>query len=374
MHKGIRLLLSAGLAALWVVGAAAANAAALPDGLSQAASISAGEQAAIDAFVRDQAGPLADAAPSVREGARDALLRPLRPPKGEPSQAFRFAYSKALAPYLAPLVPNKDAGIAFGALRIAGAIASDTGFLALKQGLEDPRPAVRRMAAAGLGETLAAVASGSAALTVQRVADALDLLQGALARETDILVADGIVIALTEPPPGAAIRTNAMTALAKGLAPQIALRRALKSGADEIVLGVYVRATTSLRDELIRQIPTPTGVAAPLAVASGIAGGQAIVFALQQLGDLKARPGPPPLLEDTSLDDLASVAEAVALLSEQARTRQRLESKVKADFDAAIRGGPADRAREDVLFWVGPGGVLTRPPYSVPTGDFTSGL
>jgi hypothetical protein len=102
--------------------------------------------------------------------ARNRLLEPLRP-KGNtgPSVRFRTEYSNRLAKTLGELAVSQREVVAFNAVRVAGELATPDAVAVLVKGIDDKRPSVRLMAAAGMGRTFDAVHQLSPAIGADAV-------------------------------------------------------------------------------------------------------------------------------------------------------------------------------------------------------------
>lgn len=358
---GARALLVSLLALAPCALAQPGGAGTLPEAIVTSQSLGAPEQGAIERFVAGLADKLSDPAPGVREDARDRLLAPLSGASGEPSVKFRIEYSKALGKRIEPLVRSKDQGVALAAIRIAGALASQAGADACIAALADPRPAVRRMAASGLGETLATDPRKSV-VPEQRVSAIIEALERALGTEQDLLVVDGIVLALGSPTePG--LRARSLRAIFRGVGRQAATHMGA-GRMTESEIGVLLRAVKLARDTVINPNVDKT-----LAADAAVLAGHTLALALDQLTvatDSGQRPAP----ESTALDDLAIASEATVILGHLATRNENVESKVQDAFPRAMASGQLDSVRRAIMQWVGPQGRLTQAPYSVKSDAF----
>jgi hypothetical protein len=361
---GARIVLASILTLAPAARAQPAPGGGLPESIVTAQALGGPEEKQIEAFVAGHAEKLSDPSAAVRERARDALLAPLGGESGEPSVKFRIEFSKALAGRIRPLVTSKDQGVALSALRIAGALASQAGVEACLEALADERPAVRRMAAFGLGQTLATDPRRSV-VPQDRVEAIVETLEKALARETDLLVVDGMALALATPEESP-LRSRGLQAVFRGVGRQAATR--IGAGRlSESQVGVFLRAV-----KLARETVTRPNVDKAMAVDAALLAGHTLALSLDQL-EVLAAGGDRPSPESTVLDDLAIASEATVIFGHGAAKNERTDPEVERLFPRAMSGGDAGPLRAAVMKWIGPGGRLTQPPYGAKPEDFLKG-
>lgn len=357
---GARIVVGSILAFAPVALAQPAPVGSLPESIVAAQALGAPEERQIEAFVAGHAEKLSDPSAPVRERARDALLAPLSGDAGEPSVKFRIEYSRALSGRIRPLVTSKDQGVALSALRIAGALASQAGIDACMEALQDARPAVRRMAASGLGRTLATDPRRSVA-PQDRVEGIVDTLEKTLGGEKDLLVVDGVVLALSAPE-GSPWRTRGLQAIFRGVGRQAGTRMGARLS--EAQVGVFLRAV-----KMARETVTKPNVDKTLAVEAALLAGHTLALALDQLtiaSESDSRPSP----ESTVLDDLAIASEATAIFGHLAAKGQDVKPEIEVAYPRALGSGQIGPVRELVMKWIGPGGRLTQPPFGAKPEDF----
>jgi len=184
------------LMALTIAGGVTATAHAqgscnLPDQTVAARTPTDVDTAAVRACVDANAAGLSGDYDAIRQ-ARQNLLTPLR--ASNVSIFFRLAYSDQLKPAITPLIANASDDIALNAVRIAGELGTIDGANLCVAALDDKRPAVRMMAAAGLARTFA-VLRETPTIQPGPFSGIETRLAAALAKEKDPEVIDGMAIA-----------------------------------------------------------------------------------------------------------------------------------------------------------------------------------
>jgi len=328
----------------------------LPSDVVTALRLESAQEDTVRAYV-DLHGPrLTDNDTRTRQQARNALLRPLTGSSGDPSPAFRLVYNRLLYGPLRDLEQHEELGIALGALRIAGWLGAENGYLALRRAINDDRSAVRYGAALGLGRLLAIEADGRGVLPGQRIDETIELLETRMAEETDIQVVDGVVLALTGVPEGAGLRTRTMTALVRGGVMQIARRRDTVKEASEHEVLTLLRAMTNVRDRLTGAVR----VEQSFALQAMEFAGHALSYSLVQL---ESAPANEQFRQ--RLLSMAVTSEATLILGHDAIRREQLSERVRPAFEQALAGGPIAPAQRAVMSWIGPGGTLSQAPYNM---------
>jgi len=338
----------------------------LPDGLVTALRHEPAQEEAVRAHI-DRHGPnLTHTDARTRQQARNALLGPLTGASGEPSPAFRLLYNRHLYGPLRNLERHEELGVALGALRIAGWLGAENGFLAMRDAIRDERPAVRYEAARGIGRSLRLAAEGRSVLPGQRIDEALELLQRRLSEETNVLVVDGLVLALSGLPEGEgeAIRRRALSALVRGGAEQIARRHRPGVEATDAEALALLRAMTYTRDVLT----SAAAVDREFTMDAMALAGHAMAYCLKAL---EQRPEGEQMRQH--LLTLAVTAEATLILGHVVLSNEQLAERIRTTFERALAGGPTQAAQNVVMEWIGPSGRLTSPPYNFDANRFTSG-
>src|SRR5690606_10659287 len=168
------------------------------------------------------------------------------------------------------------------ALRVAGELGTDAGADLLDRFRADERPAVRYAAIAGFMRTLAAVESGSPAISPDRVRPMIGTLGQLLTNEQHPQVLDVIVRALIEGTNLSrqgydTIRNDAVRTLATGASQR--LQAMGKAEAQPELLPALLRAGQGIRDVMTNQSrPLDTTRDAQLIQAAGELGGDMIAF------------------------------------------------------------------------------------------------
>jgi hypothetical protein len=238
-RSAVRFPLRAGalvLAAWLGVSACSAGAFAqsLPSEAVTASQLSEQQKEQINAFASATLGKLKGANPADREAARDALIEPLE--ASGVTLAFRLALATpALTKELGAIAASPDDHMAFNALRVAGKLGTPQGVDIVRNGLADKRPAVRAGAARTMRETIrSAVTAAQSPINKSKLENAVDSLAAALEKESDPIVAKGLVLALDAPRAGATaafgeLHARAMEKMAEALAGRL---KSVSAGAD----------------------------------------------------------------------------------------------------------------------------------------------
>jgi len=210
----------------------------LPAAVISAAVLSPEQITQVEDYVSGYMAGLADENKELIQQARTRLLDPLRPKSAaKPSVQFRQAYSNAMIRRRGPaalgeLAASKRDEVAFSAVRLAGETATPDAAEIVVKALSDERPAVRIMAAAGLGRTFDALRESPPAIGVDGAIGLVDRLgQMVAAEQQPVALQEGIraltaAMRVTEPGFGR-LRPAAMAVMAKEVG-----QRAAKLGPD----------------------------------------------------------------------------------------------------------------------------------------------
>lgn len=349
------LALLAGVASPGSAAHAQIGAGALPEGLSSAQTLSPAQTESLQSFVRQHIEGLSSGEMARVQAARDALLAPLE--QGGVSVAFRLGMSSVLAPALADLAVGANEHTAFNALRLAGALATDASVDTIRKSLSDKRSAVRYGAALAARMTIDGV-------TTKRTSVPLDALlaaiQDALRNEPDPGVYGGLIAAMEAIDPTGPGRVRAMSDLA-----EITAMRLANAGAEPSPewARAFVRAVGAAQGSLLTQLQTGAPDAA-FANNLALLSGQALAFSARRLGDAQR---PMTEAERQPLRDLVASSEVSLLFVDSAlRGRRHKDQAIVTEFDGGLVGSFVTEINK----WIGGGGFLTQPPYSIPADRF----
>ncbi|TVQ31015.1 MAG: hypothetical protein EA376_10530 [Phycisphaeraceae bacterium] len=352
----------AGLLVLTLLSSATAMAQReLPGEVVTALRLDAAQEDVVRTFINRHGPELTNEDPRARQQARNALLSPLTGASGDPSAAFRLVYNRHLYGPLRDLEQHEELGVALGALRIAGWLCAENGFLALRHAIRDERPAVRYGAARGMGRSLRLVAEGRSVLPGQRIDEALELLQRRLAEESNVQVLDGVTLALASVPEGDALRGRAMSALVRGAATQIARRHTPEHVSADAEAMALLRVMTYTRDELTRAVAVDRAFTLDAMTLAG----HALAYCLMTLEQ-----DPEDDMLRQHVQSLAVTAEATLILGHVVLSNEQLNEQVRVAFERAANRGATQAARNVVMEWIGPEGRLARPPYNIDPDRF----
>ena len=342
--------------ALGLITLASAQAQPLPDDLPRAQSLSAAQVQQVQAFVRRNADALKGGDSAKVQEARNALLAPLE--SGNVSVAFRLAMSEALAPELAEIARRPDEHLAFNALRLSGALATDAAVDIIRRALSDKRVSVRYGATLGARLTIEAVDAKRSPLPQNQLDALLAALKDALRAETDPEVFGGLVAALNavDKQRQGAANTQALSDLS-----QIVGQRLAKEDASEPEPGwarAYQRAIGAAQEAVAKQL---AGGSLDRAFARSVAtaSGQALAYTARRLnaeGELSETERP-------AIRDLVASAEFALIFIDNSIGQRQQNNRLLLDaFEASASQGPK-RFLDEAAKWVGPQGLLTKDPY-----------
>lgn len=139
----------------------------LPQDLVKAVSPTPQQLEAIDKYVKDRVGKLADEDPVAMKKSRDELIQPFRS-TGGPSVRFRQKFAESAMPDLMQHLKSKSDRVVVNSLRVIGEVATPESLDILVNNLKDDRNAVRYAAIIGLERTFAAIAAQTPAMPVDK--------------------------------------------------------------------------------------------------------------------------------------------------------------------------------------------------------------
>lgn len=356
--------------------------ASLPQDLPAKSELAPADITAIGAFIEGRISDLRAADLEASKKAREALFRPIE--GGGVSVAFRLEYAKQLEPKLTSLAEGADGRLAAVALRLAGKLATATSERTLQRGLASKTPSTRFAAAVGYQELLRAVAGGALGLGDAAVDKSMDTLKGALGRESDPRVAEGLVLALRgaiAAPPGAsspgqsALAMRAVQRLCEGGTAMVKRLRAGGAagvGADAAAWAAAIeRGLDAAYQAMLAQLQAGGGAISPAFIReAGVFSGTSLAYARDRLRAV------PPASADArpELDALAvtvGTAENLLILAaNQANPADKAVGKnLKGAFEQAIQRGDAAWFAKAAESYLAAGGLVTKAPFSVKADD-----
>jgi hypothetical protein len=330
-------------------------AAPLPEGITTRSSMNAADDSAVRAWAGDLATSLQTGDAAQVSAARTALIDTLTK---ETSVAFRLKASEALASALDQLVQGNDETRAFNAFQVAGVLATEKGADILLAALSSPKPTIRYGGALGTRILFQQFIAGRSPLTQDAISKQMRALAAALAKETDPVVAEGMMT-----PFGVKFATPAERAAALRIMNDAVVLR-IKSlnpaeRADLRWTRPLVRAVDSSR-RLLVDIAAANQRNADFARASVLLAGNSMKFAQENLdAEAAAR---------SEVNNLLIASEFILL-----QTRDQLggagASPGEQIREAIDRGNNAN-LRQAIDRWIGASGLLFSAPFNLPAGSF----
>ncbi len=348
--------------------------------VSSQGGLSSEQKAQIEKFVSDHVKALSGEAKAMRE-ARVTLLSPLTSVQiGLP---FRSEYSESLLKSL-PEIARGGGPKGVNAILILGEVATTKSLDVIESLLDASEPAVRFASASAINASFEQVRAKSPSLAAERVKSSLAKLAARLGAEQDALVFDSLVRASL-----AAGRINqsgyeqlrgiAADALSKALAERLAAGTV--GAKDAAMLQATLRAALAFRDELAIE-ERNRGVAGNAArLAAGVLknvtsfAGEALALSARMIKDAEINPA-------ADADDAARerATKGRAVIGQLAGTAQSMvylagplmengpltPSNVNLGAVAREAKNESDaRFLTTVTELVGPGGVLSKAPFSI---------
>jgi len=352
-----RLLVLAAVAAL--AGPAPAQPAELPKGLAAKAQLSASDTGAIDAFLGAVLPDLGADDLTTRGAARRAVLDPL---VGTPSPSFRIQYGAKLKGTMTRMASSADTDEAVFGVLLAGQIATVDGHAVVLGALDDARSAVRYAAARGVRVQLASLANPPAALGDQHRDALTAALADRVAVERDPVVLDGLLSCATE----SVVRDDPwcntlLQTLSEALAQNVNTGEPGSLGRTRAYLRLVGATQLHFRNH-VGSLPASLGNDAALLA------GHVMGYVVSE-----ADRGVPDPAETEALGQLLKAAHNLAFFANDAAggPAQQANSRLPDAFDRWRTTGDPSALRREAGVWIGPGGVLSRPPYSAAPGSFS---
>lgn len=337
------------------LGPAAAVAAPLPEGVATRATISAQDSAAVRAWAADLAEALRTGDAAAIAKARTELIDALTK---ETSVAFRLEVSGALAGPLTQLARGSDETRAFNAFQIAGVLATDAGAELVRTALTSDKPTIRYGGALGSRILFQQFVAGRSPLNQDAITAQMRSLATALERETDPVVAEGLMTSF-----GVQFQSPGARAAALRLMDDAVVKRVASLGdrASAAWTRAIVRAVDSSRRLLLDQ-QVAGQRDEQFARSAATLAGHGLGFAAGRMNDSNAS-------DRDAVGDLLKASEVTLLLtSQQLGVRDAgNEQPIAQAWDR----GNASAVRQAMDRWIGPNGALYRPPFNLPAGSLS---
>ncbi len=321
------------------------------------------EKTQIRRFVETQAADLIKDDAAAISTARDRLAAPLACPNV--SVEFRLEFGQALSQRLTPLVTGPSERLSVIATRLIGRAATSASLPALNAALADARQAVRFGAAGGYRELVLLQAQGGALFPERTIDQILDTLAAALAKEADPLVAEALILALDEGRISAPLRTKAMTRMVNALSRRVPAIRAEKDASLRWAPSL-LRGVDAARLTLFEMIPAGN-VDRDFAVKSALLSGLVFAMARDVLAGLPEAPDPSRY---EVVGQLAGATEGLAVIACNALKQQAVDRGLRAIFDKAVQNRDPRPFTDAIQPWIGPNGLLLKPPFGARAEDF----
>jgi len=369
IDRRIHRLLGLGVIALLVAFAPARALGQLDAGIVTAVSLSDEQKAAVRAYVEANSKNLMGEDAERRQTDKKALLAPLE--NAGASVSFRQTYTAALLPVLraAPANPRQAEVVGEMALAIAGDLATIDACNFAVTSLKAEKPSIRYAAAYALRRTFEAVqrvpSNANPALQDAQLRDLVNKVATHGGTEQDALVTEACIRAVLGAATIDAIRSDAVMAL-QGLVHKVTIGR-LGKPVDEGVIKALLHAGTGTRDILTNMQANLSPAAQK---AGGELGGRLLAYVMTVLNEKKLPVGDNPAR--AALANLATTGQNVVAL---AGKKMNPSLQVPAgDLGRPVRAGNVQGDAEYITGvtgqFLGPTGVLTRPPFGFPAGHF----
>jgi hypothetical protein len=334
----------------------------------------------LKAYVDENVALLSSQDPKEVSRGRTMLLRPLD--DRQASVAFRDLYSSLVVPRLTPLVAGPSEINAIDALFVAGGLATAPATQLIENSAQDPRGPVRFAAAAALGRTFRAISQSSPAIVPGDATALVQRLSGRLAGEENAHVFDRVVRSLIEAGNISrdgyqAASAAALSGMARGVSDKLSKLTGLAE--DDAFVGAANRAAGTLRDAAGNNArpmtPEQLKLAAELGgriwgwVFKGISGGHIpLIDPNASMADAEKARQRREFASKTLSAAQGVIAIALGRLQPgqpdpfQGNDTPELVKQATRDSDSRV----LQKTRE----YLGPAGVMSRPPLSFEAGTF----
>ncbi len=336
----------------------------LPCALAAKNAITEDDKTQIRRFVESQAADLVSENAEASRIARDRLAAPLACPNV--SVEFRLEFGQALGQRLSPIVIGPNERLSVIATRLIGRAATTASLPVLNSALADARQTIRFGAAGGYREMVLLLAQGAVLFPERTVDQILDSLFSSLAKESDPLVAEALILALNETRISAPLRAKAMTRMVGALSDRLPAIRAERGAAIRWASSL-LRGIDAARLTLFEMIPAGN-VDREFANRAALLSGQVFAMGRDMLTRLPKEPDPAAYADVVRL---LGATEGLAVISYNAATNQRTpERGMPALLETAVRQGDPRPFNDAVQAWIGPNGLLLKPPFNAKATDF----
>lgn len=329
--------------------------------------LSPAQEAQVREYVQSRLEVLASDAVASREGsrARRELIEPMT--TRETSVAMRQAFATAANERLTRMVASQNEQQAVSALLIAGNIADRTSLALIEAGLADAREAVQMGASAGAKAMVRVLSGRVGGAQADRQEQVQNLLGDTLAVTSSGHVAQSTIAALTALPDDPAFVSVSGAIIADAMAGQVSRRRSDPN----------ITASQAIANGWAGAMERAISAQLAYQRAAAIAGAdvdrdtqlQSVRLAGISLSIMR------DAIEEAQGDDLESMLQQHARLIRGAETLLILvESNLTARTDRQQRmgrlleAGDVDGLIDAMNNWVGPRGILTGAPFSIPAG------
>lgn len=338
-------------------GVSGAWAAPLPEGVVSRATLSETDRTAVREWANALLESLRTGDSAAVSAARTTLIDVL---SKETGVAFRLEASGALAPALAQIARGNDETRAFNAFQAAGVLATDAGAEILRGALASQSPTVRYGGALGSRILFQQFVAGRSPLTQEAITQHMRALASALERESDPVVAEGLMtsFAVQFSTPGA--RAAALRMMDDAVSKRVeALRQAGDS--DPRWTRAVVRAVDSSRRLLLDQ-QVAGQRDEQFARAAATLAGNGLAFAGSRIADAQGT-------DRDVVGDLLKASEVTLLLTGQQLGARDIGNE--QPIAQAWERGNDGAIRQAIDRWTGPNGLLYRAPFNLPAGSLT---
>ncbi len=336
-----------------------AQPAALDNAIITATQMDAAARSTVEAYAEGWSQRLRSRDANEREAARRALLTPLH---GEPTPAFRIQYGSRLKNDLTRLAEGDESQTLFAA-ELSGRLATVDAHAVVLDLLDDPRPAVRYAAARAARLQLEAIDNPPAALNDQHRDQLVAGLASQITAEKDAVTLDGLLTAASD-----AVDRDSDHAEVLLESHTAALTANLQAGAldSDIVSGAraVLRAVAAVQQRYRDKNRLPSD----LAREGGLLAGSAMGYVLDAIEN---DPGAESEASAAALEQLVKAAHSLAFFATRASgVRIDADERIPQAFARWRQAGDTRALRTEIETWIGPGGVITRPPFNANPADF----
>jgi hypothetical protein len=329
--------------------------------------LSPAQEAQVREYVQSRLEVLASDAVATSEGsrARRELIEPMT--TRETSVAMRQAFATAANEPLTRMVSSQNEQQAVSALLIAGNIADRTSLAVIEAGLADGREAVQMGASAGAKAMVRVLSGRLGGAQADRQEQVQNLLGDTLAVTSSGHVAQSTIAALTALPDDPAFVSVSGAIIADAMAGQVSRRRSDPNiTASQAIANGWAGAMERAISAQLAYQRAAAIAGADVDRDTQLQSARLAGISLSIVRDA---------IEEARGDDLESMLQEHARLIRGAETLLILvESNLTARTDRVqnmgrlLEAGNVDGLVDAMNNWVGPRGILTGAPFSIPAG------